>query len=143
MKNLTCFKIAAAAMLAAATSFGATTMRAGNAGGQEIPVSGPYSTMRFVWRQVKNGGEDLGWNLPLSKYARKGSSQGLCAIYSKYNKAEYLAESQLRLDGRIVVPKELAGTWQQVYDEGVVAEGYVRYTFTPAFPSQVATAPSM
>ena len=57
MKNLTCFKIAAAAMLAAATSFGATTMRAGNAGGQEIPVSGPYSTMRFVWRQVKNGGE--------------------------------------------------------------------------------------
>ena len=130
MKNLTCFKIAAAAMLAAATSFGATTMRAGNAGGQEIPVSGPYSTMRFVWRQVKNGGEDLGWNLPLSKYARKGSSQGLCAIYSKYNKAEYLAESQLRLDGRIVVPKELAGTWQLslAYDDYmyVIVDGRCR-----------------
>ena len=30
---------------------------------------------------------------------------------------------------------QLAGTWQQVYDEGVVAEGYVRYTFTPGVPS--------
>ena len=29
----------------------------------------------------------------------------------------------------------LAGTWQQLYDEGVVAEGYVRYTFTPGVPS--------
>ena len=26
---------------------------------------------------------------------------------------------------------QLTGTWQQVYDEGVVAEGYVQYTFTP------------
>ena len=30
---------------------------------------------------------------------------------------------------------QLAGTWQQVYDEGVVAEGYVQYTFTPGVPS--------
>ena len=30
---------------------------------------------------------------------------------------------------------QLAGTWQQVYDEGVVEEGYVRYTFTPGVPS--------
>ena len=30
---------------------------------------------------------------------------------------------------------QLAGTWQQVYDEGVVAEGYVWYTFTPGVPS--------
>lgn len=30
---------------------------------------------------------------------------------------------------------QLAGTWQQVYDEGVVAEGYVQYTFTPGIPS--------
>ena len=29
---------------------------------------------------------------------------------------------------------QLAGTWQQVYDEGVVAEGYVQYTFTPGIP---------
>ncbi|MBR4924890.1 MAG: hypothetical protein IKZ61_03970, partial [Prevotella sp.] len=30
---------------------------------------------------------------------------------------------------------QLAGTWQQVYDEGVIAEGYVQYTFTPGVPS--------
>ena len=30
---------------------------------------------------------------------------------------------------------QLAGTWLQVYDEGVVAEGYVKYTFTPGVPS--------
>lgn len=30
---------------------------------------------------------------------------------------------------------QLAGTWEQVYDEGVVAEGYVQYTFTPGTPS--------
>lgn len=30
---------------------------------------------------------------------------------------------------------QLAGTWLQVYDEGVVAEGYVKYTFTPGGPS--------
>lgn len=28
----------------------------------------------------------------------------------------------------------LTGTWQQVYDTGVVAEGYVQYTFTPGVP---------
>ena len=30
---------------------------------------------------------------------------------------------------------QLAGTWEQVYDKGVVAEGYVQYTFTPGVPS--------
>ena len=30
---------------------------------------------------------------------------------------------------------QLAGTWLQVYDEGVVAEGYVKYTLTPGVPS--------
>ena len=30
---------------------------------------------------------------------------------------------------------QLAGTWLRVYDEGVVAEGYVKYTFTPGVPS--------
>ena len=30
---------------------------------------------------------------------------------------------------------QLAGTWLQVYDEGVEAEGYVKYTFTPGVPS--------
>ena len=29
---------------------------------------------------------------------------------------------------------QLAGTWEQVYDKGVVAEGYVQYTFTPVKP---------
>ena len=32
---------------------------------------------------------------------------------------------------------QLAGTWEQVYDEGVVAEGYVQYTFTPGKPATV------
>ena len=32
---------------------------------------------------------------------------------------------------------QLTGTWQQVYDEGVVAEGYVQYTFTPGTPANV------
>ena len=32
---------------------------------------------------------------------------------------------------------QLSGTWQQVYDEGVVAEGYVQYTFTPGKPANV------
>ena len=30
---------------------------------------------------------------------------------------------------------QLAGTWLRVYDEGVVAEGYVKYTFSPGVPS--------
>ena len=30
---------------------------------------------------------------------------------------------------------QLAGTWLQVYDEGMVAEGYVKYTFAPGVPS--------
>ena len=32
---------------------------------------------------------------------------------------------------------QLAGTWQQVYDEGVIAEGYVQYTFTPGTSATV------
>ena len=32
---------------------------------------------------------------------------------------------------------QLAGTWEQVYDKGVVAEGYVQYTFTPGKPATV------
>ena len=35
---------------------------------------------------------------------------------------------------------QLSGTWQQVYDEGVVSEGYVQYTFTPKTPSTPSTA---
>ena len=29
----------------------------------------------------------------------------------------------------------LTGTWEQVYDKGVVAEGYVQYTFMPGIPA--------
>ena len=32
---------------------------------------------------------------------------------------------------------QLAGTWEQVYDEGIVTEGYVQYTFTPGKPATV------
>jgi hypothetical protein len=32
---------------------------------------------------------------------------------------------------------QLSGTWEQVYDEGVVAEGYVQYTFTSGTPATV------
>ena len=32
---------------------------------------------------------------------------------------------------------QLSGTWEQVYDKGVVAEGYVQYTFTPGKPATV------
>ena len=32
---------------------------------------------------------------------------------------------------------QLSGTWEQVYDEGVVSEGYVQYTFTPGTPATV------
>ena len=35
---------------------------------------------------------------------------------------------------------KLAGTWEQVYDEGVVSEGYIQYTFTPKTPSTPSTA---
>ena len=31
--------------------------------------------------------------------------------------------------------EQLGGTWEQVYDEGVVAEGYVEYTFVPQSPT--------
>ena len=30
---------------------------------------------------------------------------------------------------------QLSGTWEQVYDKGVVSEGYVQYTFTPGKPA--------
>lgn len=29
----------------------------------------------------------------------------------------------------------LSGTWEQVYEKGVVSEGYIQYTFTPETPS--------
>ena len=32
---------------------------------------------------------------------------------------------------------QLTGTWEQVYDAGVVSEGYVQYTFTPGTPTNV------
>ena len=32
---------------------------------------------------------------------------------------------------------KLTGTWEQVYDKGVVSEGYVQYTFTPGKPATV------
>ena len=38
-------------------------------------------------------------------------------------------------DDEVFLMDQLSGTWEQVYDEGVVAEGYVQYTFTPGTPS--------
>ena len=38
-------------------------------------------------------------------------------------------------DDEVFQAEQLAGTWQRVYDEGVIAEGYVQYTFTPGVPS--------
>ena len=32
---------------------------------------------------------------------------------------------------------QLTGTWEQVYDAGVVSEGYVQYTFTSGTPTNV------
>jgi len=40
-------------------------------------------------------------------------------------------------DDEVFQAEQLTGTWQQVYDEGVVAEGYVQYTFTPGKPANV------
>ena len=34
-------------------------------------------------------------------------------------------------DDEVFQTEQLTGTWEQVYDKGVVAEGYVQYTFTP------------
>ena len=34
-------------------------------------------------------------------------------------------------DDEVFLAEQLTGTWEQVYDKGVVAEGYVQYTFTP------------
>ena len=31
--------------------------------------------------------------------------------------------------------EQLGGTWEQIYDKGVVAEGYVEYTFVPQSPT--------
>ena len=38
-------------------------------------------------------------------------------------------------DDEVFQTDQLAGTWEQVYDKGVVAEGYVQYTFTPGMPA--------
>ena len=38
-------------------------------------------------------------------------------------------------DDEVFQTEQLAGTWQRVYGEGVVAEGYVQYTFTPGTPA--------
>ena len=38
-------------------------------------------------------------------------------------------------DEEVFQTDQLAGTWEQVYDKGVVAEGYVQYTFTPGMPA--------
>ena len=38
-------------------------------------------------------------------------------------------------DDDVFQTDQLAGTWEQVYDKGVVAEGYVQYTFTPGMPA--------
>lgn len=40
-------------------------------------------------------------------------------------------------DDEVFQTDQLAGTWQRVYDEGVVVEGYVQYTFTPGKPATV------
>ena len=38
-------------------------------------------------------------------------------------------------DDEVFQAEQLAGTWQRVYDEGVVAEGSAQYTFTPGMPA--------
>ena len=38
-------------------------------------------------------------------------------------------------DDEVFQAEQLTGTWEQVYDKGVVAEGYVQYTFTPGTPA--------
>ena len=38
-------------------------------------------------------------------------------------------------DDEVFQAEQLTGTWEQVYDKGVVAEGYVQYTFTPGVPA--------
>ena len=38
-------------------------------------------------------------------------------------------------DDEVFQAEQLTGTWEQVYDKGVVAEGYVQYTFTPGIPA--------
>ena len=38
-------------------------------------------------------------------------------------------------DDEVFQTDQLTGTWEQVYDKGVVAEGYVQYTFTPGIPA--------
>ena len=38
-------------------------------------------------------------------------------------------------DDEVFLAEQLTGTWEQVYDKGVVAEGYVQYTFTPGIPA--------
>ena len=38
-------------------------------------------------------------------------------------------------DDEVFQAEQLAGTWQRVYDEGVVAEGSAQYTFTPGIPA--------
>ena len=38
-------------------------------------------------------------------------------------------------DDEVFLAEQLTGTWEQVYDKGVVAEGYVQYTFTPGMPA--------
>ncbi len=40
-------------------------------------------------------------------------------------------------DDEVFQAGQLAGTWEKVYDEGVIAEGYVQYTFTPGIPATV------
>ena len=40
-------------------------------------------------------------------------------------------------DDEVFQAEQLTGTWEQVYDKGVVAEGYVQYTFTPGVPATV------
>ena len=40
-------------------------------------------------------------------------------------------------DDEVFQTDQLAGIWVQVYDKGVVAEGYVQYTFTPGKPATV------
>ena len=40
-------------------------------------------------------------------------------------------------DDEVFQMDKLTGTWQRVYDKGVVAEGYVQYTFTPGTPATV------
>ena len=52
------------------------------------------------------------------------------ATLAAFSLASYSSDDDVEFQSN-----QLTGTWEQVYDEGVVAEGYVQYTFTPGMPA--------